>query len=98
MELEFRLVQCTTVHFKCIIKTEVVIFLSFRKNIEIKRIPVQISKNLRAFVLFSKFATKHVKKSEKKTKGQRQVKGLWLLFGLKKITKKAKTYFWYNAT
>ena len=36
MELEFRLSQCTTVHFKCIIKSEFVIFLSFRKNKETK--------------------------------------------------------------
>ena len=32
MELEFKLAQCATVHFKCIIKSEVVIFLSFRKS------------------------------------------------------------------
>ena len=32
MELEFKLAQCATVQFKCIIKSEAVIFLSFRKS------------------------------------------------------------------
>ena len=36
MELEFILAKCTTVHFKCIIKSEVVIFLLYRKNKETK--------------------------------------------------------------
>ena len=44
MELEFRLRYCTVVDFKCIIKKEVVIFLSFRKNKETKCISLQISK------------------------------------------------------
>ena len=34
MELEFKLKQCTKVHFKCIIKREVVMFLLFRKKIK----------------------------------------------------------------
>ena len=55
MELEFRLAYCTTVHFKCIIKREVLMFLSFRKNKETKCIPVQISKKFkRATVSLSK--------------------------------------------
>ena len=55
MELEFRLARCTTVHFKGIIKSEVVIFLSFRKKKESKGITVKISKNFeRAVVLLSK--------------------------------------------
>ena len=33
-----------TIHFKCIIKREVIMFLSFRKNKETKCISVQISK------------------------------------------------------
>ena len=44
MELEFRLRYCTIVDFKCIIKKEVVMFLSFRKNKETKCISLQISK------------------------------------------------------
>ena len=44
MELEFRLRYCTVVDFKCIIKREVVIFPSFRKNKETKCISLQISK------------------------------------------------------
>ena len=32
MELEFRLALWTTAYFKCIIKSEVVIFLLFKKN------------------------------------------------------------------
>ena len=47
MELEFRLPQCAAVHFKSIIKSEVVIFLSFRKKKEKKCISVQISKILK---------------------------------------------------
>ena len=34
MELEFKLASCTTLHFKCIIKREVVMFLSFFKKIK----------------------------------------------------------------
>ena len=36
MEVEFRLVQCTVVNFKLIIKIEIAIFLSFRKKRETK--------------------------------------------------------------
>ena len=55
MQLEFRLALCTTAHFKCIIKREVVIFLSFTKNKETKCISKQISNNLkRAVALLSK--------------------------------------------
>ena len=38
MQLKFRLASCTTVHFRFIIKREVLIFLSFRKKKERKRI------------------------------------------------------------
>ena len=34
MELEFKLAECTTAYFKCIIKGEVAIFLSFKKKIK----------------------------------------------------------------
>ena len=45
----------TTVHFKCIIKSEVAIFLSFRKNKETKCISMEISKKFkRAVVSLSK--------------------------------------------
>ena len=55
MELEFRLAQCKAVHFKCNIRSEVVTFLSFRKNKEIKCISVEISKVFkRAVVSLSK--------------------------------------------
>ena len=40
MELEFRLAQCTAVHFECNISSEVVIFLLFRKNKEIKCVEI----------------------------------------------------------
>ena len=50
MEFEFRLEYCSTVHFECIIKNEVVIFLSFRKNKETKCIFVQISFHCQKFV------------------------------------------------
>ena len=57
MELEFRLEQCATVHFKCIIKRQVVMFLSFTKNSETKCIYVQISKKFkRAAVSLSKMS------------------------------------------
>ena len=50
MELEFRLARCTTVHFKGIIKSEVI-----QKKKESKGITVKISKNFeRAVVLLSK--------------------------------------------
>ena len=55
MELEFRLAKCTTVHFKCIIKSKVVVFFSYRKNKERKRMSVQISKKFKkAIVSLSK--------------------------------------------
>ena len=41
-----------TVHFKCIIKKEVVMFLSFRKNKETKYISVQISKKFKRTTVF----------------------------------------------
>ena len=44
MEFMLRLAKCTTVHFKCIIKIEVIIFHSFTKNKETKRMSMQISK------------------------------------------------------
>ena len=44
MEFMLRLAKCTTVHFKYIIKIEVIIFHSFTKNKETKRMPMQISK------------------------------------------------------
>ena len=52
MEFMLRLAKCTTVHFKYIIKIEVIIFHSFTKNKETKRMPMQISKkkNQRAVV------------------------------------------------
>ena len=55
MELEFRLAQCKTTHFKCIVKSELVIFLSFRKNKERKLISLDVSKIFkRAIVSLSK--------------------------------------------
>ena len=39
--------QCAAVHFKCIIKGEVVMFPSFTKNKETKCISVQISKKIK---------------------------------------------------
>ena len=44
MELEFSLAYCRTAQFKCFIKSEVVIFLPFRKNKETKCISLEISK------------------------------------------------------
>ena len=46
MEL-FKTVQ----HFKCIIKSKIVMFLSFRKNKETKRISMQILKNVKGAVV-----------------------------------------------
>ena len=43
-ELQFRLAKCTTAHFKCIIKSETVIFLSFSKNKETRCISQEIKK------------------------------------------------------
>ena len=55
MELEFRLAYRATAHFKCMITSEVVIFLSFRENEETKCISVEISKFFEsAVVLLSK--------------------------------------------
>ena len=39
-----KLAKCATVNFKCIIKIEVIIFPSFRKNKETNRMSMQISK------------------------------------------------------
>ena len=47
MKLEFRLELFTTVYFKCIIKREVVMFLSFRKNKETKCSSVEILKKFK---------------------------------------------------
>ena len=43
MEPEFRLAQCTRVHFEMFHQSEVVIFLLFRKDKETKCISVKIS-------------------------------------------------------
>ena len=47
MQLKFRLASCTTVHFRFIIKREVLIFLSFRKKTERNAFFMQISKKLK---------------------------------------------------
>ena len=48
MELEF-----STVDFKCIIKSEVVIFLSFTKNKETKCLSVKLTKNFKKVCHFT---------------------------------------------
>ena len=40
-----------TADFKCIIKSKIVMFLSFRKNKETKRISMQILKNVKGAVV-----------------------------------------------
>ena len=50
-ELQFRLAKCTTAHFKCIIKSETVIFLSFSKNKETRCISVEIKKKIKRVVV-----------------------------------------------
>ena len=47
MELEFRLAYCKTAHFDCIIKREVVMFLSFRKHKKTKCVSAHISKRFK---------------------------------------------------
>ena len=54
MEVEFRLVQCTMVNFKLIIKSDIAIFLSFRKNRETKSFRAKFKNFIGVVVSLSK--------------------------------------------
>ena len=47
MELEFRLAKCTTVHFKCVIKSKVVVFFHIEKIKKQNACPCKFQKILK---------------------------------------------------
>ena len=61
MDLEIRLAYCITVYFKCIIKKDVVIHLSHRKNTESNAFPCKFQKHLKRLSFgYQIFVDKHI--------------------------------------